>query len=70
MKLTKKETDAFAVIGAALCAAKGAAKLKKQALPDVQGALDANAAAFAEGVVIGKYRFQTTTRVELGAIEL
>ena len=70
MKLTKKEQDAFAVIGEAICDAKNAAKAKKDALPTIKDVLANNKEAFAVGITIGKYRFSAVERVELCATEV
>ena len=70
MKLNKTENAAFAAIGAALCEANDAKKLKKDNLPLVASAIAENKAEFMEGVTIGDYRFKLIVRPELTAIRV
>ena len=71
MKLSKTELAAFAAIGAALCQAKDSAAEKKENLPLIKAALEANHDVFVEsGVTIGDYKFKLIVREELTALRI
>ena len=70
MKLSKTETSAFELIGAAICGAKAASRDKKANLPLVSAVLAENRDTFLEGVTIGGYKFTIVSRDELTATKL
>ena len=70
MNMNKKETEAFAIIGAAICDAKAAGTVKKTNLATVAKLIAKNRSTFLEGVTIGGYRFKLISRDDLTAVKI